>query len=68
MTRSLTMLEGGRMLLRLDGLQVLESADTGPVAFPGDTACEAELMGAASAAPLPEARYLTSRVSRQKGR
>lgn len=44
--RSLTVLQGGPMVLRFDGgPEILAGPDTGPIAFRGDVRCHAELIG-----------------------
>ena len=44
--RVLTVLQGGPMLLRFDGgAEIIASVEAGPIGFPGDIACQAELTG-----------------------
>lgn len=44
--RSLTVLESGPMVLRIDGgPEIVATPDTGPIAFRGDVSCQADLIG-----------------------
>lgn len=43
--RSLTVLEGGPMVLRFAGTEILASPDAGPIAFRGDVDVHADLIG-----------------------
>lgn len=44
--RSLTVLEGGPMVLRIDGREIVATPETGPIGFRGDLPCDADLTGA----------------------